>query len=57
MDNGVDVVTRIPNPCEPRRVATAREVATLDFFRIELNICVPKVLAWSSNLDDQEVGA
>lgn len=56
MDNGVQVVARIPNPYLPPRVSTASEVATLDFLRTELDIPVPRVLAWSSK-KDQSVGA
>ncbi|OJD21311.1 hypothetical protein ACJ73_07348 [Blastomyces percursus] len=56
MDNGVQVVARIPNPYLPPRVSTASEVATLDFLRTELDIPVPRVLAWSSK-KDQLVGA
>ncbi|PGH23274.1 hypothetical protein AJ80_02690 [Polytolypa hystricis UAMH7299] len=55
MDNGVQVVARTPNPYLPPTVATASEVATLDFLRNELNIPVPRVLAWSSD-KDQPVG-
>ncbi|KAK2760891.1 hypothetical protein FQN54_002131 [Arachnomyces sp. PD_36] len=56
MDNGVQVVARIPNPYLPQRVSTASEVATLDFLRNELEIPVPQVFAWSSD-KDQPVGA
>lgn len=56
MDNGVQVVARIPNPYLPPRVTTASEVATLDFLRTELEIPVPRVLAWS-NRKDQPVKA
>ncbi|KAK2810350.1 hypothetical protein FQN50_003081 [Emmonsiellopsis sp. PD_5] len=56
MDNGAQVVARIPNPYLPPKVATGSEVATLDFLRNELNIPVPQVLAWSSE-KDQPVGA
>jgi hypothetical protein len=52
MDNGVQVVARIPNPFLPRKVETASEVVTLDFLRNELNIPVPKVYAWSSSMDE-----
>lgn len=55
MDNSVQVVAQIPNPYLPLRVATASEVATLDFLRNELNIPVPRVLAWSSD-KDQPIG-
>ncbi|KAI1938632.1 Phosphotransferase enzyme [Ophidiomyces ophidiicola] len=55
MDNGVQVVARIPNPYLPPRMATASEVATLDFLRNELDIPVPRVLAWSGD-KDQPVG-
>ena len=56
MDNGAQVVARIPNPYLPPRISTASEVATLDFFRNELDIPVPRVFAWSSD-KDQPVGA
>ncbi|KAI2038307.1 Phosphotransferase enzyme [Ophidiomyces ophidiicola] len=55
MDNGVQIVARIPNPYLPPRIATASEVATLDFLRNELDIPVPRVLAWSGE-KDQPVG-
>ncbi|OAX77680.1 hypothetical protein ACJ72_08018 [Emergomyces africanus] len=51
MDNGVQAIARIPNPYLPPRVSTASEVATLDFLRTELDIPVPRVLAWSNNKD------
>ncbi|EEP81758.1 hypothetical protein UREG_06623 [Uncinocarpus reesii 1704] len=56
IDNGVQVVARIPNPFIHPRVATASEVATLDFLRNELDIPVPRVLAWSSD-KNQDVEA
>jgi lysyl-tRNA synthetase class 2 len=55
MDNGIQVVARIPNPFLPQKVETASEVATLDFLRNELNIPVPKVYAWS-NSKGEDVG-
>ncbi|PWY93880.1 hypothetical protein BO94DRAFT_563439 [Aspergillus sclerotioniger CBS 115572] len=55
MDNGVEVFAKLPNPLVPEKVATASEVATLDFLRNELDIPVPRVFAWSSS-KDQPVG-
>ncbi|RAK96935.1 phosphotransferase enzyme family protein [Aspergillus ibericus CBS 121593] len=55
MDNGVEIITKIPNPYLPQKFATASEVATLDFLRNELDIPVPRVFAWSSR-KDQSVG-
>ncbi|PYI11943.1 phosphotransferase enzyme family protein [Aspergillus sclerotiicarbonarius CBS 121057] len=55
MDDGVEVIAKIPNPYIPQKFATASEVATLDFLRNELDIPVPRVFAWSSRTD-QPVG-
>lgn len=55
MDNGAEVIAKIPNPYLPQKFAIASEVATLDFLRNELDIPVPRVLAWSSK-KDQPVG-
>lgn len=51
MDNGVQVIAKIPNPYIPQKFFTASEVATLDFLRNELGIPVPRVFAWSSKKD------
>ncbi|KAE8146871.1 phosphotransferase enzyme family protein [Aspergillus avenaceus] len=57
MDNGREVLARIPNPNagHPRYVV-ASEVATLDFLRNVLDIPVPKVLSWSSPSRHNPVG-
>ncbi|OAL73986.1 hypothetical protein A7D00_2015 [Trichophyton violaceum] len=49
MENGKDVIARIPNPNagNPKMVVSS-EVATLEFLRTVLDIPIPKVLAWSS---------
>ncbi|RMD41563.1 hypothetical protein DV735_g3561, partial [Chaetothyriales sp. CBS 134920] len=49
MDNGAEVVVKIPNPnAGPAYYTTASEVATMDFLRNILGVPVPKVLSWSS---------
>ncbi len=40
---------KVPDPLVPRRLVTASEVATLEFLRVELELPVPKVLAWSDS--------
>ncbi|OAL34630.1 hypothetical protein AYO20_06047 [Fonsecaea nubica] len=45
-------IVKVPDPVVPRRLITASEVATLEFLRAELNLPVPKVLAWSDNNDN-----
>lgn len=56
MDNGSEVIARIPTPVAgPAHYVTASEVATMEFMR-DLGVPVPKVLAWSSNAEN-EVGA
>ncbi|OJJ42964.1 hypothetical protein ASPZODRAFT_154943 [Penicilliopsis zonata CBS 506.65] len=58
MHNGTQVVGKVPNPNAGRfHYTTASEVATMDFARNELHTPVPKVLAWSSKLEDNPVGA
>ena len=48
-------IVKVPDPLVPRRLITASEVATLEFLRAELDLPVPKVLAWSDS-DDNTVG-
>jgi aminoglycoside phosphotransferase (APT) family kinase protein len=48
-------IVKVPDPLVPRRLVTASEVATLEFLRAELELPVPKVLAWSDS-DDNAVG-
>ncbi|KAI9742955.1 MAG: hypothetical protein M1835_002988 [Candelina submexicana] len=59
MDDEYEVIARIPTPIAgPPHYTTASEVATLDFLRIELDIPVPKVFAWSSRVNgDNRVNA
>ncbi|KAF9019508.1 kinase-like domain-containing protein, partial [Rhodocollybia butyracea] len=49
-DNGAEVIAKIP--CQlwgPPKLATASEVATMDYARTVLNLSVPKVIAWNSD--------
>ncbi|KAL3477205.1 kinase-like domain-containing protein [Aspergillus californicus] len=55
MDNDMQVIAKIPNPYIPQKLVTASEVATLEFLRTELDMSVPRVVAWSST-KDQPVG-
>ncbi|RMZ78597.1 hypothetical protein DV738_g3734, partial [Chaetothyriales sp. CBS 135597] len=48
-------IVKMPDPLVPRRLITASEVATLEFLRTELDLPVPRVLAWSDS-DDNAVG-
>jgi hypothetical protein len=48
-------IVKVPDPLVPRRLITASEVATLEFLRAELDLPVPKVLAWS-DCNDNTVG-
>lgn len=43
------LIVKFPDPLVPRRWITASEVATLEFLRAELELPVPKVLAWSDS--------
>ncbi|GIZ41529.1 hypothetical protein CKM354_000483000 [Cercospora kikuchii] len=57
MDNGKEVVAKLPNPNAGRQhFTTASEVATMDFVRNFMSIPVPKVLDWSSKADCNPVG-
>ncbi|PKY03940.1 phosphotransferase enzyme family protein [Aspergillus campestris IBT 28561] len=58
MDNGAQVVGKVPNPNAGRaHFTTASEVATMDFVRNKLGAPVPKVLAWNSKASNSPVGA
>lgn len=58
MDNGKEVVAKIPNPnCGQPHFTTASEVATMEFAREVLRTPVPKVYAWSSRAQETLVGA
>ncbi|TFK25896.1 hypothetical protein FA15DRAFT_668052 [Coprinopsis marcescibilis] len=57
-DNGAELVAKIPYPTAgPKHLATASEVATMDFVRTELGLPVPIVRAWSSIPESTPVGA
>ncbi|PYI16490.1 hypothetical protein BO99DRAFT_483787 [Aspergillus violaceofuscus CBS 115571] len=47
MENGREILARVPNPNTGHAYS---EVATLDFLRTVLKIPVPRVLSWSSSL-------
>lgn len=58
MDNGTQVVAKVPNPNAGRpHFTTASEVATMDFARDVLGTPIPKVFAWSSKAQENPVGA
>jgi hypothetical protein len=49
MEDGQKIIAKVPHPnAGPRVLATASEVATMEFARTILNIPVPRVLAWSA---------
>ncbi|KAF4228720.1 hypothetical protein CNMCM6805_001903 [Aspergillus fumigatiaffinis] len=50
MDNGLNVIARIPHPIAgPKYYTTASEVATMEFARSILEIPVPRVYAWNAD--------
>ncbi|KAF1850920.1 APH-domain-containing protein [Cucurbitaria berberidis CBS 394.84] len=58
MDNGSQVVAKVPNPNAGRQhYTTASEVATMDFARNNLGTPIPRVLSWSSKAQENPVGA
>ncbi|KAH8676899.1 kinase-like domain-containing protein [Tricladium varicosporioides] len=58
MDNGTQVVAKVPNPNAGKpHFTTASEVATMDFVRNVLQTPVPEVFAWSSRAQENPVGA
>ncbi|KAI1983645.1 Phosphotransferase enzyme [Ophidiomyces ophidiicola] len=58
MTDGSQLVARVPNPNSGLpHYTTASEVATMDFAISELDIPVPKVLAWHSRAAENQVGA
>ncbi|KAI5210092.1 hypothetical protein E4T39_00431 [Aureobasidium subglaciale] len=58
MDNGKQVIAKIPNPNSgPPHFTTASEVATMQFVREVLRTPVPEVYAWSSRAYETAVGA
>ncbi|DAA73868.1 TPA_exp: Uncharacterized protein A8136_3854 [Trichophyton benhamiae CBS 112371] len=59
MDNGKEVIGKIPNPnAGPAHLTIASEVATMEFARNVLHTPVPQVYAWNSKVNgDNRVGA
>ncbi|THZ77012.1 hypothetical protein D6C85_01954 [Aureobasidium pullulans] len=58
MDNGKQVVAKIPNPNAGRpHFTTASEVATMKFMREVIGTPLPEVYAWSSRAHETLVGA
>ncbi|KAF2206699.1 hypothetical protein CERZMDRAFT_52602 [Cercospora zeae-maydis SCOH1-5] len=58
MDNGKEVVAKIPNPNSGQpHFTTASEVATMEFAREVLRTPVPEVYAWSSRAQETLVGS
>ncbi|KAL5342729.1 kinase-like domain-containing protein [Aspergillus crustosus] len=58
MDNGLEVVAKVPNPnAGIKHFTTASEVATMDFARRVLDTPVPRVYSWNSRADTHPVGA
>ncbi|KAL3479210.1 kinase-like domain-containing protein [Aspergillus californicus] len=58
MDNGREVVAKVPNPnAGIPHLTTASEVATMDFARNVLDTPAPRVHAWNSRADSHRVGA
>ncbi|KAJ9322920.1 hypothetical protein DTO027B5_2962 [Paecilomyces variotii] len=50
MDNGFEVVAKLPNPnAGPAHFTVASEVATREVLRDIFNVPVPQILAWSSD--------
>ncbi|KAK2766152.1 hypothetical protein FQN54_007668 [Arachnomyces sp. PD_36] len=57
MDNGLEMIARLPNPIAgPAYYTTASEVATREFLRDALNIPTPRIIAWSADRNNS-VGA
>ncbi|KAJ9357086.1 hypothetical protein DTO027B9_3225 [Paecilomyces variotii] len=58
MDNGREVVAKVPNPnAGAPHFTTASEVATMDFARRILETPVPRVYSWNSQAESHPVGA
>ncbi|KAI5196877.1 hypothetical protein E4T39_07553 [Aureobasidium subglaciale] len=58
MDNGKEVVAKIPNPNSGQpHFTTASDVATMKFAREVLRTPLPEVYAWSSRAQETPVGA
>ncbi|OJJ71932.1 hypothetical protein ASPBRDRAFT_55184 [Aspergillus brasiliensis CBS 101740] len=58
MDNGREVVAKIPNPnAGVPHLTTASEVATMDFARNVLGTPAPRVYTWNSHAQSHPVGA
>ncbi|OJI83858.1 hypothetical protein ASPTUDRAFT_190294 [Aspergillus tubingensis CBS 134.48] len=58
MDNGREVVAKVPNPnAGIPHLTTSSEVATMDFARNVLETPVPRVYTWNSHAQSHPVGA
>ncbi|XWX01115.1 hypothetical protein V2A60_009140 [Cordyceps javanica] len=58
MDNGREVVAKVPNPnAGIPHFTTASEVATMDFARNFLDTPAPRVYTWNSRAESHPVGA
>ncbi|KAL2849691.1 kinase-like domain-containing protein [Aspergillus pseudodeflectus] len=58
MDNGMQVVAKLPNPgAGAPKYATASEVATHELLRDVFKLPVPRILAWSYDASSNPVGA
>ncbi|KAE8149487.1 phosphotransferase enzyme family protein [Aspergillus avenaceus] len=58
MDNGREVVSKVPNPnAGIPHFTTASEVATMDFVRKVLDTPAPRVYSWNSQAKSHPVGA
>ncbi|GLB19183.1 hypothetical protein AtubIFM61612_009088 [Aspergillus tubingensis] len=58
MDNGREVVAKVPNPnAGIPYLTTASEVATMDFARNVLETPVPRVYTWNTHAQSHPVGA
>jgi hypothetical protein len=58
--HGIEVIAKLPTPIAgPAHYLTASEVATMDFLRSELSLCIPRIYGWNSSvsLDLNPVGA
>ncbi|KAL4071198.1 hypothetical protein V8B97DRAFT_2047223 [Scleroderma yunnanense] len=57
-DTGYEAIARFPTSLAgPPHLATASEVATIDFLRRQLAFPIPRVLTWSSRAESTDVGA
>ncbi|PLB50315.1 hypothetical protein P170DRAFT_380891 [Aspergillus steynii IBT 23096] len=58
MQDGLELVVKIPNPnAGPSHYTTASEVATMQYARADLQLPVPRVLAYCSRAGESELGS